>query len=196
MHLGSLPWREATPQRSLKHPGAVGWGLSCFCCAILSGECPNPQPAEEGFLGATGEKKPEKTTSLQCLCGESRLWPSWGWVHTGDSPSSALICSCPSRVMQGVCVPPWQEPGCQTWLCFTHGPVHAWLPLQEQRCGWPASLPVAVVPLVTWGILVAVVPLASPHPQPSPCQHEAGSAHRCCPHLPAGPACGQLAVLG
>lgn len=48
---------------------------------------------------------------------------------------------------------------------------------------------------ITRGLLMAVVPLASPHPQPSSCQYEAGSAHRCCPHLPAGPACGQLAAV-
>lgn len=64
MCLGSLPWRGATPQRSVKHLGAVGWGLSCFCYAILSGECPKPQPAEEGFLGATGGKKNLKKQPL------------------------------------------------------------------------------------------------------------------------------------
>lgn len=83
---------------------------------------------------------------------------------------------------------PWLEPGCQTQLCLTHGPAHAWPPLREQHCGWPVSLPVTVVlPLAYWWLWYHWLhPILSPALASMRQAVPTGAAHTCQQVLPVG----------
>lgn len=87
------------------------WSCRLGSCLLPLGN-PNSGAAVlawEGFLGATGKNKP----TLCCIWGRAGCgpFPCAGRgepdVHRRQpcthSPSSAFICSCPSRVMRGTC---------------------------------------------------------------------------------------------